>query len=223
MTNIPIASVSNLLLHAKSISLFACFFLAFNLARAGVTELPPIKMPEKDQPKSAGNVRRATPVSPPVTKRIEPSSNSNSRSSGEMGDLSASDRSLVARACRSKQYYGPVAYHDCEREQAAAARNSAPVSFKGVSDSDRALISSACRSKQYHGPAAFHSCERNQVESLNTSPVPSFDGVSSGDRALIAKACRSKQYYGPAVYRTCQRDQVSQLKSTQTPIQARRQ
>ena len=221
--DLPFVSDSNRQFLFARFSLFACFCLALNLANAQVTELPPIKKPEKSQGNPGGNLHIPSSVNAPVKKKLEAPSKPSSGSHGEMSDLSASDRALIAKACRPKQYRGPVAFHDCEREQADAARNSAPVSFMGVSDSDRSLIAKACRAKQYYGPAAFRSCERDHVEALKTSPIPSFDGVSSANRSMIAKACRSKQYYGPAAHRACQRDQVSQLKSSQSSTSARRQ
>ncbi len=223
MTIIPIATLSDRRIRVVRPSLFVCFCLVINFALAEVTELPPIRKQEKNLSKPVDEVHGAASVNSSDKRTRATSFKSNSGSPGEMDDLSSTDRALVAKACRSKQYYGPVAYHDCEREQAAAARNSVPVSFKGVPDSDRALIATACRSTQYYGPAAFHACERDQAEALKNSASPSLDGVSSGDRALIAKACRSKQYYGPAAYRACQRDQISQLKSIQTSIPARTQ
>lgn len=223
MTDSPFASAPKRQFLFARAALFVCFCFTVNLASAQVTELPPIKKPEKSQAKPIGNVRGPSSANAPVQKKREAPSKPPTGNQGEMDDLSASDRALVAKACRPKQYRGPVAFHECEREQAEAARNAVPVSFNGVSDSDRSLIAKACRAKQYYGLAAFRSCERDQVESLKTSLVPSFEGVSSGDRSMIAKACRSRQYYGPAAYRACQRDQVSQLKSLQISNSARRQ
>jgi len=137
--------------------------------------LPPIKKPENEQQKSAGNVRSASPVNPLANKRIEQPSKSVSESSGEMGELSESDRVLIEKACRLEQYSGPAAYRECQRRQVATARNSGPVSFEGVPQSDRVLIEKACRLEQYSGPAAYRECQRRQVRQLKATQTSTSD------------------------------------------------
>ena len=193
-------------------------FMAFSctLVCTQVTDLPPLPKPQKDQQRSGADVRSGSQISPAEKKRAAPTNELNSESSSSKSELSAADRALIEKACRSSQYSGPAAFHDCERRQVTAAKKSTPVSFDGVSSSDKMLIEKACRSSQYSGPAAFHDCERRQVVNAKNSPKVSFDGVSGSDQSMIEKACRSSQYSGPAAYRSCQRNQVSQLKSSQT-------
>lgn len=198
---------------AFGIAMTLVLFSMHGVTRAAVTELPPIAE-SKVKPGAAGSPKAADAVE---TRRQRVSGGGE-----EMAGMSSEDRAMIARACRPKQYSGPVAFHECEREQAAAARNAVKASFDGVSFEDRAMIAKACRMKQYVGPADFHACEREQVASAKASSAPSFEGVSPADQSLIAKACRMKQYSGPAAYRTCQREQVSQLRAMQNTMSGRK-
>lgn len=183
---------------------------------AQVTDLPPLK--ESKAKPSAGSNPKAED-SGETRKQSKKSISLSIPRAGDgenyMTGVSSEDRAMIAKACRPKQYSGPIAFHACEREQAAAARNAVKASFDGVSSDDRALIAKACRPKQYSGPAAFYACERDQVVSLKNSPTPSFEGVGTADRALIAKACRAKQYAGPAAHRACQREHANQVRMMQ--------
>lgn len=200
---------------AFGIAITLVLFSMHGVTRAAVTELPPIAEP-KVKPGSAGSPKAADAVE---TKRQRTTSSGGKEA---MAGVSPEDRSMIAKACRMEQYAGPAAFHECERVQAAAARNAVKASFDGVSSEDRAMIAKACRMEQYAGPAAFHACERKQVASAKASSAPSFERVSPADRSLIAKACRMEQYSGPAAYRACERAQVSQLRAMQNTMSGRK-
>ncbi len=180
-------------------------------AYSQVTDLPPIKAPEKKStaasagqkhnPASRSGGAKAGGTSASITPSVE----------GD-GQISSADLALIKKACYGNQYKGPAAYHECERQQAESARKSSAPSFEGVSAADQSLIDKACYGKQYRGPAAYHACQRQQIATAKKTSAPSFEGVSASDQALIEKACYGKKYRGPAAYHACQSAQIRQIR-----------
>ncbi len=180
-------------------------------AYSQVTDLPPIKAPEKKSPTASAGPK-SYPSRQLSAAKSGGTSVSNMPSVESNGQISAADLALIKKACYGKQYRGPAAYHECERQQTESARKSSAPSFEGVSAADQTLIEKACYGKQYRGPAAYHACQRQQIATAKKSSAPSFDGVSASDQALIEKACYGKKYRGPAAYHACQSVQIRQIR-----------
>ncbi len=180
-------------------------------AYSQVTDLPPIKAPEKKSTAASAGPKH-NPSRQSGAAKAGGKSVSTKPSVESDGQISAADLALIKKACYGKQYRGPAAYHECERQQAESARKSSAPSFEGVSAADQSLIEKACYGNQYRGPAAYHACQRQQIATAKKSSAPSFDSVSASDQALIEKTCYGKKYRGPAAYHACQSAQIRQIR-----------
>lgn len=207
----------------KTMAVFiALIFFVGEQAIAQVTDLPRLPSPNKSMPAEA-DLRKGPVLPPPVDENNKTSMGPKSLSDST-GDtkISAADRAMISKACRSSQYAGPAAFHACENRQVTTLKGSSAPSLDGISNADLALIDKACKSSSYSGPAAYRACQHRQVTALKGSSAPSLDGISTADLALIIKACRSSSHSGPAAYRACQHRQVSQLRALQITTPGRK-
>jgi plasmid maintenance system killer protein len=144
-------------------------------------------------------------------------SESSSKPSLSLNDLSYGEREAIESACSQDKYLnGPSAYNKCLARHLAALKN-APrnIDLSSLSHSERESIESACSQDKYvNGPSHYNRCLTRQLVALKSAPRDiDLSSISYSEKESIEFSCSQDKYInGPAAYNRCLASKLRRLK-----------
>ena len=151
-----------------SVITFNCAFIY-----AQVTDLPPLRTPDKSQQQSEKKVQVPSKVRPSPEDESKPK-NTTRPLMPDNSTASSSEQQMMENACGyNKRTQGPASYYNCLNNQMNQLNSlKAKPNLSAASQREQQMMENACGyNKRTQGPASYYNCLNNQMNQLNSLGV----------------------------------------------------